>query len=335
MNHDDLRKPAEAASRSQAVRQTSSDAYAARYESDPADPACAADLAIFRAGWEDARSALATPKAETVVGIVEQVEACVICGEGQARLIRSCDVCTSEYAGVNETRRSTPATKAEPAPAVAIDERAAYVNWLHGTYPRSYSEEDAEHNWRHEHVSALAWQARAALAATPAEHTPAPSPHPEMQRKPLQVPDYWPIARVTVNDTGAEVEMMAPGLPNGVHELYLPEDALPPRGDMAFLAGFLNNHEAQEVKLAVRRIVSWLNASGLARRRAAEVAPAHALDAQTLLAALQRAHDWMDSQADAQSKGGHATFDLMMLREERDAAAEAIAAQVAQKGGEA
>jgi len=42
--------------------------------------------------------------------------------------------------------------------------------------------------------------------------------------------------------------------------------------------------------------------------------------------ALERMHLWADSQADAQSKGGHATFDLMQLREERDAMIPAIAA---------
>ena len=42
--------------------------------------------------------------------------------------------------------------------------------------------------------------------------------------------------------------------------------------------------------------------------------------------ALERMHRWADSQADAQSKGGHATFDLMQLREERDAMIPAIAA---------
>lgn len=35
---------------------------------------------------------------------------------------------------------------------------------------------------------------------------------------------------------------------------------------------------------------------------------------------LEEIHDWMDSQADAQSKGCHATFDLMILRELRDKA---------------
>lgn len=44
-----------------------------------------------------------------------------------------------------------------------------------------------------------------------------------------------------------------------------------------------------------------------------------------LLEALKRFESWADSQADAQSKGGHATFDIMALREERDAARAAIA----------
>lgn len=40
--------------------------------------------------------------------------------------------------------------------------------------------------------------------------------------------------------------------------------------------------------------------------------------------ALQQAHDWMDSQYDSQSKGNHKTFDMLMLREQRDAIAEAL-----------
>lgn len=47
--------------------------------------------------------------------------------------------------------------------------------------------------------------------------------------------------------------------------------------------------------------------------------------APDLLEALRRVHLWMDDQADGQSKGGHATFDLLMLREQRDIAAAAIA----------
>lgn len=58
----------------------------------------------------------------------------------------------------------------------------------------------------------------------------------------------------------------------------------------------------------------------------AQAAPQQAAPASqdALVAALERAYFWMDSQADTQSKGGHATFDLMMLREERDAAKAAI-----------
>lgn len=52
-----------------------------------------------------------------------------------------------------------------------------------------------------------------------------------------------------------------------------------------------------------------------------------------MMKALERAYFWMDSQADAQSKGGHATFDLMMLREERDAAKAAIDAARARQEG--
>lgn len=47
---------------------------------------------------------------------------------------------------------------------------------------------------------------------------------------------------------------------------------------------------------------------------------------QGLREAAQRAHDWMESQADSQSKGNHHSFDLFCLRQERDALAEALAA---------
>ena len=45
---------------------------------------------------------------------------------------------------------------------------------------------------------------------------------------------------------------------------------------------------------------------------------------QRLREALASVHRWIDDQADAQSKGGHATFDLMMLREQRDIASAAL-----------
>lgn len=66
----------------------------------------------------------------------------------------------------------------------------------------------------------------------------------------------------------------------------------------------------------------------------AKPAPASQDAEDALMRALERAYSWMDSQADTQSKGGHATFDLMMLREERDAAKAAIDAARAAKEGE-
>ena len=50
-----------------------------------------------------------------------------------------------------------------------------------------------------------------------------------------------------------------------------------------------------------------------------------------LLEALESVWLWMENQSDGQSKGGHATFDLMMLREQRDIAR----AVIAKHGGQA
>lgn len=47
----------------------------------------------------------------------------------------------------------------------AKDEKQQFVTWLTGSYPDSYSEPEAVRLWHLDHVSALAWQARAALAA--------------------------------------------------------------------------------------------------------------------------------------------------------------------------
>ncbi len=47
--------------------------------------------------------------------------------------------------------------------------------------------------------------------------------------------------------------------------------------------------------------------------------------APDLLEALKSIWIWMEGQARAQSKGAHETFDLMMLREQRDIAGAAIA----------
>lgn len=49
------------------------------------------------------------------------------------------------------------------------DEREAFVSWLHGTYPRSHSQKDAERYWSMNHVAALAWRQRAAQASGQAQ----------------------------------------------------------------------------------------------------------------------------------------------------------------------
>ena len=46
---------------------------------------------------------------------------------------------------------------------------------------------------------------------------------------------------------------------------------------------------------------------------------------EALREALESVWLWMENQADGQSKGGHATFDLLMLREQRDIARAALA----------
>lgn len=44
-----------------------------------------------------------------------------------------------------------------------------------------------------------------------------------------------------------------------------------------------------------------------------------------LMVALERARDWFETQAKVTSKGGPSSFDLMMLRDERDAIDEVLA----------
>ncbi|MFZ7319719.1 hypothetical protein [Comamonas jiangduensis] len=54
---------------------------------------------------------------------------------------------------------------AEPQADEVFDEREGFVNWLHGTYPLSYTIIQAADLWFHKHVAALAWKARAAISA--------------------------------------------------------------------------------------------------------------------------------------------------------------------------
>ena len=77
--------------------------------------------------------------------------------------------------------------------------------------------------------------------------------------------------------------------------------------------------EVGDAIAALREALSGVQALSAAPAVAAPAAPT-----PEHIAAMERAWLWMDSQADQQSKGGHATFDLMMLRDERDALRAAI-----------
>ncbi|MEN5063600.1 hypothetical protein [Achromobacter aegrifaciens] len=65
------------------------------------------------------------------------------------------------YAGVDHGRAEARAGAQDDAK----DEKQAFVTWLTGSYPDVYSEPDAVRWWHQGHVSALAWQARAAHSA--------------------------------------------------------------------------------------------------------------------------------------------------------------------------
>lgn len=49
---------------------------------------------------------------------VASVEVCAVCGDGQAHLVRFCDTCGSEYAGVAETRRAQAVAEPEMTDAL-------------------------------------------------------------------------------------------------------------------------------------------------------------------------------------------------------------------------
>lgn len=83
------------------------------------------------------------------------------------------ELCMAKEHGCASECPALPWQPAAPASAPEAPEqqgeREAFVTWLSTTYPTAYSVEDAEHFWRYNHVSVLAWQARAALAqAAPA-----------------------------------------------------------------------------------------------------------------------------------------------------------------------
>jgi hypothetical protein len=53
--------------------------------------------------------------------------------------------------------------------AGVVDERAAFVQWITTSHGDVFDKAIAEHYWEKEHVSALSWQARAALSANHSE----------------------------------------------------------------------------------------------------------------------------------------------------------------------
>ncbi|WP_447916235.1 hypothetical protein [Delftia acidovorans] len=75
---------------------------------------------------------------------------------------KGCSVIEDEHA-----HRLLALLSAAPA-APSADERAAYIEFLTGKFPRSYGKEEAGRWWDQGHVSALAWQAARAVAAAPA-----------------------------------------------------------------------------------------------------------------------------------------------------------------------
>lgn len=60
--------------------------------------------------------------------------------------------------------------KAAPTAVAVADEREAFADWLVRSYPADYTKAEALRLWHHGDIAALAWEHRAALAATPADH---------------------------------------------------------------------------------------------------------------------------------------------------------------------
>ena len=85
---------------------------------------------------------------------------------GQPQMAHYAEPCERHAKALAAARRLAAAPQAPAAPSA--DERAAYVEFLAGKFPQTYSKEDAEHWWGHGHVSALTWQAARAVAAAPA-----------------------------------------------------------------------------------------------------------------------------------------------------------------------
>ena len=79
-----------------------------------------------------------------------------------------------------------------------------------------------------------------------------------------------------------------------------------------------NGVQIRSARDQIAKVWMMRNGEGNANAKLIAAAP-------ELLEALRSVWLWMEDQADGQSKGGHATFDLMLLKEQRDIARAAIA----------
>jgi hypothetical protein len=104
------------------------------------------------------------------------------------------------------------------------DERAAFVGWITSTYPRVYSEEEAERYWRFEHISALAWQARAVRSARPAAPLPEPVADSAVDKAWDRFQDA--LAAGQVDDMATLIRRLARALQKAAPEHDLPAKAL-------------------------------------------------------------------------------------------------------------
>lgn len=72
------------------------------------------------------------------------------------------------YRAIESALRTLLEAAPQAPAAPSVNERAAYIEFLTGKFPRSYGKEEAGRWWDQGHVSALTWQAARAAPATPA-----------------------------------------------------------------------------------------------------------------------------------------------------------------------
>jgi len=149
------------------------------------------------------------------------------------------------------THKTQPTAHAEITAPISADLRGIddagaqpdqddFIQWLSGTYPDAYSADEARRLWRHEHVSALAWEAaKARYAAQPARECMQQSAEPEAFLEAPDVQDESGInthySRRLVIDCIAAALQAAPQLtpvePGALHASIRELDAWESRAD--------------------------------------------------------------------------------------------------------